>query len=127
MKTATPMCFSLILNRLLLIIFGENHWVYGYILIYLFYGVLLSYIIAKKRFPLEDGISDEEFEKATSSGTSAQKAVATAAQGVDAKVEALEEKAEAKLAFSRQPEVPLAAITIIYIIILLILTLVKPD
>lgn len=45
----------------------------------------------------------------------------------DAKVEALAEKAEAKFAFSRQPEVPLAAITIIYIIILLILTLAKPD
>jgi hypothetical protein len=126
MKTATPMCFSLILNRLLLIIFGGDHWVYGYVLIYLFYGILLSYIIAKKRFPLEDGISEEEFEKATSSST-AKKAVAPTAQGVDAKVEALEEKAEAKLAFSRQPEVPLAAITIIYIIILLILTLVKPD
>jgi len=69
MKTATPMCFTLILNRLLLIIFGGDHWVYGYILIYLVYGVMLSYIIAKKHFPLEDGISEEEFEKATGSSS----------------------------------------------------------
>lgn len=45
---------TLFLNRFLLIIFGGDYWVYGYIAIYLFYGLLLSVIIAKRRFPLED-------------------------------------------------------------------------
>lgn len=35
---------------------------YGYILIYLFYGMLLSYMIARKRFPLEDDVSDFDIE-----------------------------------------------------------------
>lgn len=126
MKTATPMCFSLILNRLLLIIFGGDHWVYGYILIYLFYGIMISIIIAYKRFPLEDSFSDEDFEKATSSGVSSVANSPAAKAGMDAKVFALEEKAKEKLSFFREPEVPLAAITLIYLIILLILTLAKP-
>jgi hypothetical protein len=53
-KSATPLSVSLFANRLLLIIFGGDHWVYGYILIYLIYGLLLTTIIARKHFPLED-------------------------------------------------------------------------
>lgn len=44
-KTATPLAVTLFLNRFFLIVFG-SYWVYGYILIYVCYGVLLSTIIA---------------------------------------------------------------------------------
>lgn len=73
------MCFTLILNRFLLIIFGGDYWVYGYILIYLFYGMLLSYMIAKKRFPLEDDVSDFDIENILQEQKPAEPAPATVA------------------------------------------------
>ena len=73
------MCFTLILNRFLLIIFGGDYWVYGYILIYLFYGMLLSYMIAKKRFPLEDDVSDFDIENILQEQKPAEPAPAKAA------------------------------------------------
>ena len=52
---------------------------YGYILIYLFYGMLLSYMIAKKRFPLEDDVSDFDIENILQEQKPAEPAPATAA------------------------------------------------
>jgi hypothetical protein len=61
-KTATPLSLTLIFNRILLIIFGGEHWVYGYILIYLCYGILLSTIIARHRFPFNDAVSNVDID-----------------------------------------------------------------
>jgi hypothetical protein len=62
-KTATPLATTLFLNRFFLIIFGVQYWVYGYIIIYVCYGVLLSTIIAIKRFPLEDDVKNYDLDE----------------------------------------------------------------
>lgn len=63
-KTATPLCVLLFLNRFLLIIFGIDNWIYGYLAIYLAYGVMLGLIIGKQRIPLEDGLKGmDDFEE----------------------------------------------------------------
>lgn len=59
MKTATPLAVTLFLNRFFLIVFGAEHWIYGYIIIFVCYGILLSTIIAQKRFPLEDDVAKD--------------------------------------------------------------------
>lgn len=53
-ETPSILCISILLNRLLLYVFGGNYWIYGYMLLYLIYGTILSFIITKKRFPFED-------------------------------------------------------------------------
>ncbi len=63
MKTATPLATTLFLNRFFLIIFGSEYWIYGYIVIYICYGILLSTIIAQKRFPLEDTIKGFDLDQ----------------------------------------------------------------
>lgn len=55
-KTSTPLALTLFVNRFFLVIFGPDYWVFGYICIYIFYGILLSVIIAIRRFPLEDEV-----------------------------------------------------------------------
>lgn len=62
MKTATPLACTLFLNRFFLIVFGETYWVYGYIIIFICYGVLLSSIVAIKRFPLEDEVKNYDLD-----------------------------------------------------------------
>ena len=46
-----------ILNRFFLIIFGAPLWIYGLIIVYIFYGFLLTIAIGKKRFPFEEELS----------------------------------------------------------------------
>ena len=53
LESPTVLCFSGLLNRLLLFVFGGNSWIYGYMLLYLCYGTVFSFVIAKKRFPFE--------------------------------------------------------------------------
>ena len=62
-STATPMAMILFLNRFFLIIFGSQNWIYGYILIYVCYGVLLCTIIAKRRFPFEDDVKKFDIDE----------------------------------------------------------------
>lgn len=50
-RSATPLAVTLFLNRLFIIVFGNENWIYGFILLYIFYGCILSVIIAKKTFP----------------------------------------------------------------------------
>lgn len=52
-KTATPLTAALFASRLLLIIFGGANWMYGYLALYLFFGLLLAHLTAVNRFPLE--------------------------------------------------------------------------
>ena len=56
--TSTPLAMTLFFNRLLLIIFGGTYWIYGFMLLYLFYGVAFSLVIAKRRFPFEDAFAN---------------------------------------------------------------------
>ena len=52
------LCFTLILNRFFLIIFGGDYWIYGYMILYIYYGTLLTKVIGNKRFPFEDAYND---------------------------------------------------------------------
>lgn len=62
-KTATPLCFSLFFNRFLLIIFGGDYWMYGYIAIYLFYGLFLTTLMAKRSFPFADDLRSFDIDQ----------------------------------------------------------------
>lgn len=57
-KTHSILTIAIFLNRLMLICFGGNYWIYGYFILYMIYGVFLSHIICKKRFPFEDAFGD---------------------------------------------------------------------
>lgn len=46
-ESPTIICFGGMINRLFLYVFGGNYWIYGYIALYLCYGVFLSIIVAK--------------------------------------------------------------------------------
>lgn len=58
MQTATVLCFTAILNRFFLFIFGGEYWIYGYMVIYIFYGVVLTLAIGTKRFPFKDTLME---------------------------------------------------------------------
>lgn len=45
---------SCIFNRFFLFIFGGDYWIYGYMILYFYYGFFFSVIIARKRFPFEN-------------------------------------------------------------------------
>lgn len=45
-ETATPLALTLFLNRLLLFVFGGDWWIYGYMVLYMFYATTLSVVIA---------------------------------------------------------------------------------
>lgn len=53
-KSPTVLSLTAVLNRLFLFIFGGNYWIYGYMILYIYYGVVLTFIIGNKRFPFED-------------------------------------------------------------------------
>lgn len=61
-ENPTFMCFGGMFNRALLYIFGGNYWIYGYLVLYLIYGVMLSDIISKKRFPFEKAFDNVNLE-----------------------------------------------------------------
>jgi hypothetical protein len=62
-QSYTVLCLSCMLNRLMLFVFGGNYWIYGYMVLYLIYGVILSWVITKKRFPFEDAYNDMNIDK----------------------------------------------------------------
>jgi hypothetical protein len=57
-ETATPLTIILLLNRLFLFVFGGDYWIYGLMVLYCIYSVILSIVICQKRFPFEDTIGD---------------------------------------------------------------------
>lgn len=61
--TATPLALTLMLNRLLLFVFGGDWWIYGYMVLFMFYAVILSVVIARKRFPFESAFDDLNLDK----------------------------------------------------------------
>jgi hypothetical protein len=132
-KTATPLCVSLFLNRFFLIIFGGDYWMYGYIAIYLFYGVLLTTMIAKRRFPFADDLSSFDIDKwalnlkSKKLGADARLQAGTGAQALMGSAMNKFEDIHKKFRLLSLPEHPLMIITAIYFIILLILAIVKPE
>jgi len=54
--TPTGLTFLLILNRALMVALGANHWIYGYMILYLMYGLVFAYQVARNRFPFEGDV-----------------------------------------------------------------------
>ena len=100
-ETAAPVGIILLLNRLFLFVFGGDWWIYGYMVLYMFYGVILSSVIAKKRFPFESSFDDLNLDRISSNKRS-----------VD---------------ISRVPEFLLGTITAIYAGLFVILYVVEPS
>ena len=46
----------LIVTRVLMISFGEGYWIFGYMVLYICYAVLLGWLIAKNHFPFEGDV-----------------------------------------------------------------------
>jgi amino acid transporter len=53
----------MLLNRLFVFVFGGYFWIYGYVCLYLYYGVILGWVMTKKRFPFEDSFNDVNLSK----------------------------------------------------------------
>jgi hypothetical protein len=139
MKTATPLAITLFLNRFFLIVFGAENWIYGYIIIFMCYGILLSTIIAQKRFPFEDAVTkDFDLDAAAASlkekkelvgaqQTIAQVAPASGINNALSKFNDGYSKMQQKLSYFKQPEHPMIAISAIYLVILVVLAIVRPE
>lgn len=52
----------IMLFRLLLFICGGDYWIYGYCILYLYFGIYIGYKIAVLRFPFMDEMIEEELE-----------------------------------------------------------------
>ena len=140
MKTATPLAITLFLNRFFLIVFGAENWIYGYIIIFMCYGILLSTIIAQKRFPFEDAVTkDFDLDAAAASlkekkdlagGTQQTIAQVAPASGINNALSKFNDgysKMQQKLSYFKQPEHPMIAISGIFLIILVVLAIVRPQ
>jgi hypothetical protein len=99
-NSSTNLCIAALLNRILLYCFGENYWIYGYIVIYLIYGVVLSTVIANKNFPFESAFSNIDIDNIQDKHTSFD--------------------------VSRAPEFVLAFITGCYLILFVVLYVTEP-
>jgi len=55
-ESATELSFTAIINRLFLFVFGGNYWIYGYMVLYLYYGIVFTFVIGSKRFPFEENM-----------------------------------------------------------------------
>jgi hypothetical protein len=52
-----------IVSRFFLIIMGAEWWIYGYMIIFIYYGTILAVVIGKKRFPFENAFKEVNLEK----------------------------------------------------------------
>ena len=50
--SSTMLSVTVIFNRLFLFVFGGEYWIYGYMILYIYYGILLVNEIGKRRFPI---------------------------------------------------------------------------
>lgn len=55
-ETPGSLLFLLIMNRALMVAFGEGYWLYGYMVLYVVYSFAFMLTIAKNRFPFEGEI-----------------------------------------------------------------------
>lgn len=54
MESALYLTITAVINRFFLIIFGSESWIYGEMIVYLYYCFVLVIVIGRKRFPFED-------------------------------------------------------------------------
>ncbi len=52
-NTPGDIILLLVLNRVILIAFGEGYWVYGFMILYLVYALFFVFLIARISFPFE--------------------------------------------------------------------------
>jgi hypothetical protein len=52
-STGPTICSLLVMNRIMICILGQDHWIYGCMTLYLIYGVILSFEMAKEIFPVD--------------------------------------------------------------------------
>jgi hypothetical protein len=55
-ETPIMVVILLISNRVMMVALGQNFFIYGYILLYIFYSVAFVYQIARNRFPYEGDV-----------------------------------------------------------------------
>jgi len=94
----------LILFRLCLFVLGGNYWIYGYCLLYLYFGSYLAYHIAMLRFPFMDEIIEKELEDLDNT-----------------------EESRNNFNIAKTPEFLLLLCTIVFVILLVIMEILKPD
>ena len=63
MKSALFLTSTAILSRVFLVIFGIENWLFGYMLSYLYFCVILIVLIGKNRFPFEDDFLEINLDK----------------------------------------------------------------
>lgn len=55
-ESPVGMVFLMILNRCMMIAYGDGFWIYGYMILFVVYACALSYLIAKNRYPFEGDV-----------------------------------------------------------------------
>ena len=100
LKTSTPLAIIFFLNRLLLFCLGGEYWIYGWMILFLIYGIMLSVRTAERRFPFENAFSDLNLDTIS--------------------------RVSSKVDISRVPEFLAAIITTVYAAIFTILYVVEP-
>lgn len=54
LDNTTSLIVLLIINRVAMVILGKRFWVYGFMGLYMLYGLSLMYLVAKDTFPLKN-------------------------------------------------------------------------
>lgn len=55
-KNTASLVVLLIINRVAMVILGQNYWVYGFMGLYMLYAVAMLFLVAKVTFPLKNQI-----------------------------------------------------------------------
>jgi hypothetical protein len=51
-ENTSTLVVLLIINRIAMVVLGERYWIYGFMGLYMMYGVALFYLVARHNFPL---------------------------------------------------------------------------
>lgn len=93
-----------VVNRALLIMFRDGHWVYGYMILYILYATSFGYLIAKKHYPFEGEVifkrNQVSFDQLKDKNAM--------------------KKIDDKISIFKSPEVLLFVVTILYFVFILI-------
>lgn len=54
LDNTTSLVVMLIVNRVAMVILGERFWVYGFMGLYMLYGIALMFLVAKDTFPMKN-------------------------------------------------------------------------
>lgn len=56
LDNTTSLAVLLIINRVAMVILGKRFWVYGFMGLYVLYGIALMFLVAKNTFPLKNQV-----------------------------------------------------------------------